>query len=176
MEFEELVLSGKNGDINSFIKLIENRQETIFRIARAYTQNSYDAEDCISEAVIHAFDRLGQLKNDHKFYVWFISILINICRKRYRSAAKTEKFIPEIHGEIQEEITTTAENTLLVENLLKHLNKNEREILVLRYLRDFSLEETAEILGIPEGTVKSRLNRTVAKIKLRYRRLFSNEV
>lgn len=141
IEFEELVLSGKNGDINSFIRLIENRQETIFRIARAYTQNSYDAEDCISEAVIHAFDRLGQLKNADKFYVWFISILINICRKRYRIAVRTEQFIPEIHGKVDEEIIVTAENTLLLENVLKHLKENERELLVLRYLRDFSLKE-----------------------------------
>lgn len=176
MEIEKLVLSGKEGDISSFMKLIEKKQETIYRIARAYTPNSYDAEDCISESVILAFDRLGQLKNAGKFYVWFISILVNVCRKRYRSAARTEQFIPEIHGRVDEEMMGTAENSLLVENILKHLKENEREILVLRYLQDFSLEETAEILGVPQGTVKSRLNRIISKIKLRYRRLFSNEI
>jgi RNA polymerase sigma-70 factor (ECF subfamily) len=56
-----------------------------------------------------------------------------------------------------------------VESILNHLKKNEREIHVLRYLEDFTLEDVAKTLGIPEGTVKSRLSRVINKIRSRHR-------
>lgn len=175
MDIEELVIASQNGDINDFIRLIKMKEETIYRIARTYTSSSYDAEDCISEAVLHSFDKIKQLKNAEKFYVWFISILINICRKRYKVSAREDEFIIGIHQAADDSTFSFSDNSLVVKDILKHLKKDERDILVLRYLRDFSIEEIAQILGIPQGTVKSRLNRTISRIKLKYGRLFSNE-
>lgn len=71
MEVKELVLASQAGDIDSFIQLIKRKEETIFRIARVYTQNVYDAEAYISDAVIHAYDRIKQLKSPDKFYSCF---------------------------------------------------------------------------------------------------------
>jgi RNA polymerase sigma-70 factor (ECF subfamily) len=176
IELEELVLASQEGDIKSFVELVRLKEEIIYRIARTYTCNSYDAEDCISEAVLKAYDRVRQLRDYSKFYVWFISILINICRKKYKAAARENEYIVEVHEASDESLINFSENSLVVENILNHLKENEREIIVLRYLKDFTLEEIAEILDIPKGTVKSRLNRTIARIRLKYRRLFSNEV
>lgn len=176
MDIEELVISSQKGDINSFINLVKMKEDTIYRIAHTYTSNSYDAEDCISEAVLHAFDRIKQLKNAGKFHVWFISILINICRKRYKVSAREDEFIPEIHQTAIDNIFKLSDNSLMVKEILKYLKKDERELLILRYLKDFSIEEIAQILGKPQGTVKSRLNRTISRIKIKYGRVFSNEV
>ena len=176
MELRKLVLASQAGDMDSYIRLIRQKEAVIYRVARVYTRNSFDAEDCVSEAVLLAYDRIRQLRNADKFYVWFLSILINLCRKKYRFSTRELEYIPEVHDGLEDDLVHTAENLLLVENILTHLKSHEREILVLRYLKDFSLEETAEMLGIPEGTVKSRLNRTIAKIKWRYGRLFSNEI
>ena len=169
MEMRELVLASQEGDIDSFIQLIRQREDTVFRIARVYTQNIYDAEDCISDAVIHAYDKIKQLKSPDKFYCWFISILINICRKKYKAKITETEYIPEIHDCIDEKIIKCAEDSILVENILNYLKQNEREILVLRYLEDFTLEDIAKALGISEGTVKSRLSRIISKIKSRHK-------
>jgi RNA polymerase sigma-70 factor (ECF subfamily) len=170
MDIKELVIASQKGDINSFVSLIKIKEDTIYRIAYTYTSNSYDAEDCISEAVLHSFDKIKQLKNAEKFYVWFISILVNICRKRYKVSAREDEFIAEIH-EVPVDNAFT-DNSIVVKDLLNYLKKDERDILILRYLKDFSIEEIARILRIPNGTVKSRLNRTISRIKLKYGRFF----
>ena len=84
MDLVELVQAGQAGDMDSYIHLIRCREETIFKVARSYTQSGYDAEDCISEAVIHAYDKLGQLRQPEKFYPWFMTILVNICGDKYK--------------------------------------------------------------------------------------------
>lgn len=176
MEMEELVRASQAGDIKSFITLVKMKEEMIFRIARNYTSSSYDAEDCISEAVLRAFDKVRQLRDAKKFYVWFVSLLINVCRKRYKAAAMENEFIAEIHQTIDQNVFEYSDNSLLVEEILKCLGENEREILILRYLKDFTLEEIAEILDVPKGTVKSRISRTMSRLRTKYGRLFSNEI
>lgn len=176
METDELVRAGQTGDMDSYINLIRCREETIYKVARAYTQNSYDAEDCISEAVIHAYDKLGQLRRPEKFYPWFMTILVNICRDKYKRMKNEEEYIPVIHDCIPDTVLKNPDHAIILETIFKHLEQNERDLLALRYLNDFTLEETAGILGIPKGTVKSRLSRTLFKIRSRFGRLFSDEV
>lgn len=165
MEINELVQASKKGDLDSFIQLLKAKEELIYRIARIYTQNSQDAEDCISDCTIRAYDRIKQLRSPEKFYTWYISILVNLCRKKYRTINRETEYIPEQHDIATEEIIQNADNIMLVETILKHLGDDERNIIVLRYLKDFSLEEIAQILAIPVGTVKSRLSRVMNKIK-----------
>ncbi|AEV68812.1 RNA polymerase sigma factor, sigma-70 family [Acetivibrio clariflavus DSM 19732] len=170
MEINQLVQASKKGDMQSFIQLLRLKEELIYNIAKAYTQNSHDAEDCISESTIRAYDKLKQLKDPEKFYTWYISILVNTCRKKYKTLNREVEYIPEQHDFATEEIMKSTDNRILVEGILEHLKENEREIIVLRYLRDFSLEEIAEILTIPVGTVKSRISRIIGKIKIKYGR------
>ena len=165
MEINELVQASKKGDLESFIQLLKAKEELIFRIARVYTQNSQDEEDCISDCTIRAYDRIKQLRSPEKFYTWYISILVNLCRKKYKTINSETEYIPEQHDIATEEIIKNSDNSMLVETILKHLGDKERDIIVLRYLRDFSLEEIAQILAIPVGTVKSRLSRVMNKIK-----------
>jgi RNA polymerase sigma-70 factor (ECF subfamily) len=170
MEINQLVLASKKGDMQSFIQLLRLKEDLIYNIARAYTQNSHDAEDCISESTIRAYDKLKQLKSPEKFYTWYISILVNTCRKKYKRINREMEYIPEQHDCATEEIMQSTDNRILVEAMLEHLKDNEREIIVMRYLKDFSLEEIAEILTLPVGTVKSRINRIVGKIRGKYGR------
>lgn len=71
MEIEKLVLESREGDISAFMKLLREKQEIIYKISFSYSKNKYDAEDCISEAAIRAFDKIKQLKNPEKFYSWY---------------------------------------------------------------------------------------------------------
>ena len=82
---QDLIQKSKDGDISAFMTLLKNKEVLIYNISFSYTKNSYDAEDCISEASIKAFDKLKQLRNEDKFHCWFISILINVCRKTIKN-------------------------------------------------------------------------------------------
>ncbi|MCR3760956.1 sigma-70 family RNA polymerase sigma factor [Clostridium felsineum] len=160
MDVKILVKKSKKGDISSFMKLLREREEFIYKISFTYTENSYDAEDCISEAAIKAFDKIKQLKDDNKFFSWYTSILINTCRKslKRRINASTEEELNEIRDVFS---YNAIEDKIIIEGLLNKLKKDEREILVLRYLKDYSIQEVADIMDIPLSTAKTRIYRTL---------------
>jgi len=168
----EMVIASRQGDISSFVKLLALKQDTLYRIAYTYTGNPDDAEDCLSEAGIRAFDRIHQLKDADKFYAWFTTILVNTCRQMYRGKKHTVSYDAyseaAINASIDEFAASRAvEDRLLIETLLQKLKQNEREVLILRYLHDFSLQEIAQIMNVPLGTVKSDIHRSIFKLRQR---------
>jgi RNA polymerase sigma-70 factor (ECF subfamily) len=170
MELEYLVNKSKKGDISAFMKLLKEKQELFYKIAFAYTNNSYDAEDCISEAAIRGFEKLGHLKQTEKFYSWFTSLLINTCRSKYRRKEKAASE-EELIGIIGEVSYSSVEDKLIIEDLLNMLKEDERELLVLRYLKDYSLKEIASIMDIPVSTVKTKIYRSLNFLRFKNRGL-----
>lgn len=166
MDITTLVKKSKRGDISAFMELLREREEFIYKISFIYTENSYDAEDCISEASIRAFDKIKQLKDDNKFFSWYISVLINTCRKslKKRMNASTEEELNEIRDAFS---YNSIEDKIIIEGLLNKLKKDEREILVLRYLKDYSIQEVADIMDIPLNTAKTKIYRTLNFLRAR---------
>lgn len=170
MDIEQLVAESKKGNIDSLITLLSARQDMLYKIAYTYTQNPYDAEDVLSEATIRAFDKIGQLREPDKFYQWYTSLLVNLCRAYYRKRQKEtagldhhrQEVIPE---QVVPDFSARVEDRMLVEKILQSLKQSERDLLVLRFMGDFTLKEIAEIMDVAEGTVKSRLYRALEKIK-----------
>jgi RNA polymerase sigma-70 factor (ECF subfamily) len=157
---QNLVQKSKNGDISSFMTLLKTKEELIYNISFSYTKNSYDAEDCISEASIKAFDKLKQLRNEEKFYCWFTSILINICRKKLKNKVTTSS--DETLNQVKDEFSyQSIDDRLIVEELLSKLRKDERDIIALRYLKDYSIKEISTIMDMPLSTVKTKIYRTL---------------
>lgn len=161
---QELVQKSKNGDISSFMLLLKQKEALIYNISFSYTKNSYDAEDCISEASIKAFDKLKQLKNEEKFYCWFISILINVCRKniKVKITVSSDEQINQVKDEFSYK---SIDDRLIVEELLSKLKKDERDIIALRYLKDYSIKEIAAIMNMPLSTVKTKIYRTLSFLR-----------
>ncbi len=170
MDIQDLVKKCKKGDISSFMELLKEKQELFYKIAFTYTKNSYDAEDCISEAAIKGFEKLAQLRQEDKFYNWFTSILINICRNKYREKEKLSSE-EELQNIVDSFSYNSIEDNLIVENLLNTLKQDERELLVLRYLKDYSLKEIASIMDIPLNTVKTKIYRSLNFLRLKNGRL-----
>lgn len=160
MDIETLVMKSKKGDISAFMELLREKEQLIYKISFTYTKNSYDAEDCISEAAIKAFEKIKQLKNVDKFYSWYTSILINICRRHIKNkvSASTEEELNEIRDTFSYK---SIDDRIMVEGLLGKLRKDERDILVLRYLKDYSIQEVADIMDIPLSTAKTKIYRTL---------------
>lgn len=161
---QELVQKSKNGDISSFMSLLKEKEALIYNISFSYTKNSYDAEDCISEASIKAFDKLKQLKSEEKFYCWFISILINICRKniKIKITVSSDEAINQVRDEFSYQ---SIDDQLMVEELLSKLRKDERDIIALRYLKDYSIKEIASIMNMPLSTVKTKIYRSLSFLR-----------
>ncbi|ADL50020.1 RNA polymerase sigma factor [Clostridium cellulovorans] len=161
---QDFVQKSKNGDISAFMELLKEKESLIYNIAFSYTKNPYDAEDCISEASIKAFDKLKQLRSEEKFYCWFISILINVCRKNVKTS-KSPSSEEDLHNIRDEFSYQSVDDKLIIEDLLCKLKEDDREIIVLRYLKDYSIKDIAMIMDMPLSTIKTRIYRSLAYLR-----------
>ncbi len=165
MNITELVSDSRKGNISSFMELILQKQKLIYKIAWTYIENPSDMEDCIADTTIKAFDKLYQLKDENKFYAWYLSILINKCRsysKRYKNEVPIEtatSFLADYNS------FNDTDNRILLESILSSLQGRSKDVLVLKYLKGLTLKEIAYIMKIPQNTVKSLLYRALDKLK-----------
>lgn len=159
-KLQDLVQKSKDGDISAFMTILKEKEVLIYKISFSYTKNSYDAEDCISEASIKAFDKLNQLRNEEKFYCWFISILINVCRKNIKNKI-TSSSEEEVNQVMDEFSFQSIDDKIIIEELLSKLKRDERDILALRYLKDYPINEIAIIMDLPLSTIKTKIYRSL---------------
>lgn len=163
----DLIEKAKSGNSKAFMIIVDNLKEQIYKTAYTQLRNEHDALDAVQETLAKAFSNIKSLKQNQFFKTWLIRILINECHniQRYRS-----KVIPMEKELIKEE--GTHENNFLeameMVNVLNHLEDIYRQVVDLRYNQDMKLDEIAEVLDIPAGTVKSRLNRAHKMIREQY--------
>ncbi|SCI78800.1 RNA polymerase sigma factor sigV [uncultured Clostridium sp.] len=157
------VAKAKNGDKEAFIELINENRLNIYRVAKGILKNEYDIEDAIQNTVIKAFEKISTLKNDNFFRTWIIRILINECN----DILKKNKRVVSLEGNIEKEKYDDKYENMDLTNAVSSLNEDLRNITVLYYFEDMSTVEIAKLLGIPEGTVRSRLSRAREKLRER---------
>ena len=104
-------------------------------------------------AILTAFEKLGTLKQERYFKTWLVRILINVCNKQLKSAAKTT----ELHD--TDISSDSAEVSTEIRMAIESLPVKIRQVVVLYYIEQFSVKEIKQVLKIPEGTVKSRLSK-----------------
>lgn len=165
----------KRGDKEAFLKLLEGRLNVLYRIAYSYFKNSDKASDAVQDAILLAYKNIGSLKDTEKFNSWITTILVNRCRDILRRENRIE------YEELQDEVIdiskyqfiqsrpkdeySRVEERLDMINLLQKLDYKYSEVIRLKYLGDYTIEEISKILDIPQGTVKSRLNFGIKKLK-----------
>lgn len=136
-------------------------ERRLYRIARTILRSDADCEDAIQEALLRAWSRLGTLREEAYFETWLIRILINECRTLMRRRQSIEV-------ELSEDIAQPdSQERALLAALLK-LPEKHRIPLELHCIEGYSVKETAQLLHLPEGTVKWRLSRgrTLLKTEL----------
>ena len=152
---DKLVREAKRGDADAFTELIQLQTQSMYKAARAILHNDEDVADAISETILTCWEKIGQVKQDKYFRTWLIRILINksndIMRKRENLFFTDE--IPEI--------STVDDNFKNVEwkEVLNSLSEKYRITIMLYYVERFKTSEIAQILDIPESTVRTRLSR-----------------
>lgn len=155
MDDAAAIRSCRSGDANAFRYLVERYQSQAMAHAVAILGNPTDAEDALQEAFLDAYRALDRFDEGRSFYSWFYTILRNRCWKLLGSRNRPDRAAESV--EILAASGGNLDQTLALGEALARLQVESREILTLRHLDGLSYEELSVRLGIPIGTVMSRL-------------------
>lgn len=176
-----------SGDEQAFEALMRRYNRKLFRVARSILKNDADAEDVLQEAYLRAYRRIGDFRGEAQFGTWLTRIVINqaLMRlradKRDRVVVSFEQADPERpvdlgadladdKAESPPDAALRGEVRRMLERHIDHLPMAMRTVLVMRDVEDMSVQETADSLGIPAATVRTRLFRARALLRERLAR------
>ena len=170
---KELVLSAKNGNKKAFDKLYELTHNDVWYNCLSLLKDEENAKDIMQETYITAFLKLDTLKDEEKFCGWIISITVNKCKNKLKGKVEyqidDEVLITEAETDElmlpEEYITKTEKRKVLLQIMEDTLSFNQYQTVLMFYFDEMSISEIAQGLEISEGTVKSRLNSSRAKMK-----------
>jgi RNA polymerase sigma-70 factor (ECF subfamily) len=180
---KEVIESCKAGDEKAFAEIVLHYQKKVFNIAYRMLGNLEEAKDLAQEVFISVFESIKDLKEEIKFDAWLTQITLNHCRNRWKYLKRRQYFnsdslddpIETEDGNMPKAIADPSENPealyekkmvqQFIQSGLLKLKEDQRELLVLRDLQGFSYEEMGELLGLPEGTIKSKLHRARVDLK-----------
>lgn len=166
---EELILLAQSGDEEAFTNMILYIKDDLYKIAKSRIANETDIEDAIQETMIETYKSIKKLNNTSNFKKWVIKILINKCNRIYRRKYKTDISINEYNVEtLKSNNIIDVENKLNFYDIIKILNYEERLIIILYYMEDYSVKEIKSILKMNENTINTHLYRARQKLKKNY--------
>ena len=169
----ELIRRAKSGDTFAFDELMTRYAESIYRLVYRMTRNHADAEDLSQETFIRAYRSIGGFDEQYRFYTWLHRIAVNLCINQFKKAGRF-RLVPLPGSEAGTEAADIAdpregeERSSLRRDLDRALAKlppDQRMVFVLRVQEELSYNEISGQLGIPVGTVMSRLNRARNRLK-----------
>jgi len=161
----ELIAQAKRGNNNAFMEIAGRHMDKLFDLAFSLTGNSNDAEDILQETLLGAFEGISGFEGRASIKTWLTRILMNqVARhRRFREVrsivqigAKSEEVL---RGVASPETPGDLEIRMDVMNVLQTLPLEYRTVIIMRELQGLAYAEIAEILGLPVGTVESRLFR-----------------
>ncbi|MFO0012878.1 MAG: RNA polymerase sigma factor [Planctomycetota bacterium] len=172
---EELIQLALEGQSAAFETLVLRYQDRLYTAMISIVGNADEAEDVVQESFIQAYLKLDTFQQNSRFFTWVYRIAFNYAlarRRRKRGVVSLEESRentgndPVANGESPDDRMSRHEDAQLVHQALALLSEDHRSILVLREMEDLSYEEIADVLSISIGTVRSRLNRARAALKL----------
>jgi len=156
----------------AYEELVRRYQDVAVRTAHLISPDG-DAEDAAQEAFVKAYAALGRFRSGSPFRPWLLRIVANEARNRRRSAGRranlalraAEDRRPDDAAPSPESAVLANERRQVLLAALNALRDDDREVISARYFLELSESETAEALGIPRGTVKSRLSRALDRLR-----------
>lgn len=170
---KELVLSAKNGNKKAFDKLYKLTSNNVWFTCVSLLKDEENAKDIMQETYITAFLKLDTLKDEEKFCDWLTAIATNKSKNKLKGKVEyqidDEVLIAETETDElmlpEEYITKTEKRKVLLQIMEDTLSFNQYQTVLMFYFDEMSISEIAQGLEISEGTVKSRLNSSRAKMK-----------
>jgi RNA polymerase sigma-70 factor (ECF subfamily) len=164
----ELIIRQQTGWRDMLSTLLQRHHSALLARCYAYLKNREDAEDAAQETELRAFRAIKNFRGDSSFRTWLFAIGDHQChdlvRKRTRRVIDDHlRALIEIHEASIDRISPVTEHHAAVNNALSRLPEQERDVILLRYYRDLSLEDVSSTLGIGLSATKMRLYRALDK-------------
>ena len=182
-------------DERAFNELVELYENRVFRLVFRMLGRREEAEDMAQEVFVQVFKAIGTFRGDSKLSTWVYRIAVNLCKNRL-------KYLGRRHSGVEEELEPIADRAPLtmgtgvttgdisrpdqmvegyqleriVHEAIAELDPDFREVLILRDVEDLTYDELCEITGLPDGTVKSRLHRARAMLKISVERKLGDKI
>ena len=159
----ELAREAAQADVRrEFEKRLAECGPLAYRVARVVLRNTADAEDIAQEALLRAYRRFGRLRDRNRFRAWLVRIAFRLALDRTRSAKRREQretlwWAQPAPRPSTEDVAAASEFQTHLDRALDELPEKLRLVLLLAAMEGHTLEEVAAMLGLPIGTVKSRL-------------------
>lgn len=163
------VKQARLGDKESFAEVYRQIADDLYKVALYSLGNAHDAQDVVSETFIEAYKGIKNLRDDNSFKPWIMRILSIRCKRKIgqyisgRNQLDIDDFL-----DLSEEgnnVEESSSNRIALLHALEMLSPQERQIVALAVVQGYTVRETAGILGAPQGTVSSKLHRTLKKLR-----------
>jgi len=159
----------QEGDSAAWKALLQQHQQAVFRLAYLLLGDADEAEDVAQETFIRAHQAISRVDPSRDLRPWLLKITVNLVRNHRRSVgrylAALQRFFqmaPDTRSAAADSEVGEAE---ALQQAIKHLRVVDQEIIYMRYFLELSVSETRQALGIAPGTVKSRLNRALGRLR-----------
>jgi RNA polymerase sigma-70 factor (ECF subfamily) len=167
-----LIERARRGDPMAYEELVRRHQAVAIRTAHLFAPDG-DAEDAVQEAFVKAHAALGRFRAGSPFRPWLLRIVANEARNRRRSAGRRAGLaLRTAEDRRPGDAAPSPESAVLADErrgwLLAAVNAHrdeDREVIAARYFLELSEAEAADVLGLPRGTVKSRLSRALGRLR-----------
>ena len=163
----DLVERAMAGDHDAFTELARLSIGRLYVVARLILRDEGRAEDATQEALVAAWRRLNGLRDPDRFEAWLHRLLVNACYREARRDRRRGSIEVQVDPVAMPEARDPTDSAFdladrdQLERGFRRLDVDQRTVLVMHYYLGFSLDDAAEALGVPPGTVRSRLHRAI---------------
>jgi RNA polymerase sigma-70 factor (ECF subfamily) len=155
---------------DAFRRLVDRQLDATYRLAAVILNDRVEAEDAVHDAAVSAWAAFDRLRHPDRFEAWFRRILVNGCRDRLRARARRRvvdlgRELVESEHPVEGDAAERTATRDALDRALAGLDADHQVVVGLRFHADLTVPAIAEAMGIPEGTVKSRLHHALGCLR-----------
>lgn len=148
----------------AFVRLADQHLDRAYRLARAILRDPVEAQDATHDAFVQAWRKWETLRDPSRFEPWFDRILVNTCRNRLRSTRRLATDISTEVALVSGDHAGQTDDRHVIGAAIEALSPDHQVVVALRFYRDLTVEDIATRLGVPAGTVRSRLHYALKRL------------
>ena len=173
---QELVRRFQQGDEDAFARFVQRHQDRLYRLALVWLGDRALAYDATQETFLRSYTGLGRFRFRAQPGTWLVRVCRNVCleiRRKRGTVVDHEIAVARFDAEVPEEASYSGlpadePTPVSLADVLASLAPQQRDVLVLRILEEYSTKDTARIMGCREGTVKAHLSKATANLRKRW--------
>ena len=163
----DLVVRAQRGDEQAFTRLLAPMYDRLHQVAYRMLRDRHLAEEAVQHAALKMWQALPTLRDPERFEAWSYRLVVNACHSEARRRTRRSH---EVNALIHREPTVRDEFGRIhdrdqLERGFARLSMDQRAVVVLHHYLDMTVDDVADVLGIPPGTARSRLHRAIANMR-----------